>query len=79
MGVIPGSGVNPFWHAFWSGYKKQDEAQFKKNLIEYKNTIMRSANAAATAIGEPAPYPGVPPASETSDIRKKADDIIRKK
>ena len=59
--------------------QKQDEAQFKKNLTEYKNTIMRSANVAAAAIGEPVPYPGVAPAGDVSDVRKKADDIIKKK
>jgi len=59
--------------------QSQDEKQFKQSLVEYKNTVMRAANVAAAAIGEPAPYPNVPPAGEASDIRKKADDIIRKK
>lgn len=57
--------------------QKQDVDQFKKNLIEYKNTIMRNANVAAAAIGEPLPYPNAPKAgNEVSDVRKRADAII---
>jgi hypothetical protein len=38
---------------------KQSEAEFKKNLIEYANTIKRSVNTLSGKIGEPADYPDV--------------------
>jgi hypothetical protein len=59
--------------------QKQSEAEFRKNLIEYANTIKRTMNTASGKIGEAPDYPEVSRAGQTSDVRKRADDIIGRK
>jgi len=46
--------------------QKQSEEQFKKNLIEYANTIKRSVNTFESKIGEPPTYNVPAPGAETA-------------
>jgi hypothetical protein len=49
--------------------QKQDEEQFKKNLIEYANTIKRSVNTFESKIGEPPSYNVQEPGTKTGGMK----------